>query len=377
MEYFLRAYSHMIADEVRMHAFERALAQAVRPGSVVADIGAGTGAISLAAARLGARKVYAIERDDVIEVARQIVGRNGLDERISCIQAPSGEVELPEPADVIVSDLRGVLPLYDGHITAVVDARSRFLASGGVQIAARDRLCAALAESSEEYSKNISVWEQDDFDLATARDLAVNSWWRVRFKGHELLSAPQTIGVIDYTTVTDPRFRGEAVFETRRTGTAHGVCVWSEMELAPEIGLSNAPGQPELIYGQAFFPLSRPLPLMSGDTVSFKLDATLVDDEYAFSWTTSASPSKGTPAAFTQSTVLGAVITPRRLQSSRSDFTPSLGPRGQAARRALELMDGGTTTGTIADTLVAENSELFPTRTDALRLVVEIVRCYG
>jgi hypothetical protein len=34
------------------------------------------------------------------------------------------------------------------------------------------------------------------------------------------------------------------------------------------IGFSNAPGEPELIYGNAYFPLSQPVPLQKGDTVT-------------------------------------------------------------------------------------------------------------
>ena len=55
--YGLSDYARMVADEVRMATYARALADAVRPGMVVADIGAGTGVLALMAAKLGARRV--------------------------------------------------------------------------------------------------------------------------------------------------------------------------------------------------------------------------------------------------------------------------------------------------------------------------------
>ena len=60
--YSIADYGAMIADDVRMGAFVRALRQAIKPGAVVIDIGTGTGIFALLACRFGARRVYAIER---------------------------------------------------------------------------------------------------------------------------------------------------------------------------------------------------------------------------------------------------------------------------------------------------------------------------
>ncbi len=62
----------MVADRHRTGAYVEALRRAVRPGSFVLDIGAGCGVFSLVACRLGARRVVAVEPDDVILVAREI-----------------------------------------------------------------------------------------------------------------------------------------------------------------------------------------------------------------------------------------------------------------------------------------------------------------
>ena len=90
----------MIADHVRMAAYEQALRRTVRPDSVVVDIGTGTGIFSLLACQFGARKVYAIEPDSAIEVAREIAAANGYQDRITFIQDLSTAVTLPEGADV-------------------------------------------------------------------------------------------------------------------------------------------------------------------------------------------------------------------------------------------------------------------------------------
>ena len=76
--YTVADYGAMIVDPVRMDRYARALEQAVRPDAVVVDIGTGTGIFALLACRFGARRVYAIEPDDVIQVAREIAGANAI-----------------------------------------------------------------------------------------------------------------------------------------------------------------------------------------------------------------------------------------------------------------------------------------------------------
>jgi len=69
-----------------------------------------------------------------------------------------------------------------------------------------------------------------------------------------------------------------------KSGTAHGLSIWFDATLAPGIQFSNAQGLPELIYGQAFFPLSAPVSLAPGDTVSVTIQAFLVSGDYIWRW---------------------------------------------------------------------------------------------
>src|SRR5919197_1335248 len=102
--YSVAAYGEMIADEGRMQAYSRALQHAISPASVVVDLGAGTGILSLLACRYGARKVYAVEPSSAIAIAEETAHANGFGDRIQCIQAHSTEIHLPEKADVILDD---------------------------------------------------------------------------------------------------------------------------------------------------------------------------------------------------------------------------------------------------------------------------------
>ena len=193
----------MNADEVRMRAYSRALEHAVRRDSVVIDIGAGTGILSLLACRYGARKVYSIEPTSAIEVARETARANGFADRVECICALSTETRLREKADVIVSDLRGALPLFGRHLPSIIDARRRFLAPGGRLIPQRDLLWAAVVEAPADYDRLTSRWVRQHFGLNmdAASQIATNRWKKVRIKADQLLSRPYCWSTMDYLTV--------------------------------------------------------------------------------------------------------------------------------------------------------------------------------
>src|SRR5579863_7388717 len=120
--YSLAGYGEMIADRVRMEAYARALRQTVKPGSVVLEIGTGPGIFAILACQLGAGRVIAIESDEIIQLARENAAINHCADRIEFIEDLSTNVTLPAKADVIVSDLRGVVPLYGRHLPSIVDA---------------------------------------------------------------------------------------------------------------------------------------------------------------------------------------------------------------------------------------------------------------
>jgi ribosomal protein L11 methylase PrmA len=71
-----------LADANRMRALRSAIDATVKPGDVVIDVGTGTGVLALMACAAGARRVYAIERGPIIELARKIVAANGCRDRV-------------------------------------------------------------------------------------------------------------------------------------------------------------------------------------------------------------------------------------------------------------------------------------------------------
>jgi protein arginine N-methyltransferase 1 len=372
----------MINDRVRMEAYVRALHQAVRPGAVVLDLGAGLGVFALLACRFGARRVYAVEPANALQVARDLAAANGWADRVEFIQELSTRVDLPERADVIISDLRGVLPLFAHHLPAIVDARRRLLAPEGTLIPQCDTLWSAVVQAADRFKTYLPP-EGDGcygLDLGAVRCLLTSTWSKARLTPEQLLVEPQPWATLDYTSLEEPGARGEATWTVSRAGTGHGLAVWFDTVLAPGVGFSTGPAAPEAIYGAAFFPWSEPVDLGVGDRVSVALHANLVGNEYQWSWDTNVLGG-GRPgrvkADFRQATFYGTPLALGRLRKRAASHVPALGEDGRIDCLVLGLMDGGTSLDAVAHAVQAHFPQRFPSWQSALDRVGNLSEQYS
>jgi protein arginine N-methyltransferase 1 len=322
----------MFVDKARIGAYAKALQQKITSESVVVDIGAGTGIFSLLACMYGARRVYAVEPNGAIQLARDIAEANGFADRIVCFQDLSTNVTIEEPADVVISDLSGVLPYHERNIASVIDARRRLLAPAGQLIPQEDRLRAVVVEAPDAYNKLTAPWGTDfrGLDMSAGRKLALNTWGGLPDKPFRLLSEPLTLAKIDYETVEDPNLSAATEWIVTSDGTGHGVTAWFDRTVSPGIEISNAPGAAESVdvsrvYGRAFLPWEEPVLLHKGDAVFFKLRAVLIGEDYTWAWETRVQAyhnDKTTRARFWQASILGEALTPETLKRQRGDFIP-------------------------------------------------------
>ena len=105
----------------------------IRLGDTVADLGAGSAVLSIAAAKLGAARVTAVEIDpDAIGNAEENIAANGVSDRVEVIEGDAGTLlSLLAPvrvvlANIISSVLIPLLPVIRGSL----DAHGQAILSG-------------------------------------------------------------------------------------------------------------------------------------------------------------------------------------------------------------------------------------------------------
>jgi protein arginine N-methyltransferase 1 len=379
----LADFGGMIADRVRIDAHAAALRRVVTPTSVVLDIGAGTGIMSLLACKAGARRVYAVEPSGAVQILAAAARDNGFADRVVVLQQRSTDVTLPERADVIISDLRGVLPPYGSHFADIEDARRRLLAPGGRLLPTRDILCLAVISAPDAFERARDVWRSapQGLDLRSALPFVDNTIAKCRARSDQLLCRPVTWASVHYPSLAGRAVRGSGDCAITRDERAHGLLVWFDTELVDGIGYSNAPGAADGIYGQIFFTWPEAVALRAGDRVAFEVRADPIGSDYLWTWATEINRGSGAAAAavtrFRQSTFNSSPPSRESLSRRGPAFAPGLSPGGIETLEVLEGMRAGRTIGELSRQLLAAHPQRFPSPDHAHGFVAEIVERYG
>ncbi|KAK3249411.1 hypothetical protein CYMTET_41159, partial [Cymbomonas tetramitiformis] len=150
------AYLDMLSDHKRNVAYHAALKEAVAPGSSVLDIGTGTGLLAMMAARVNdsaAQRVFACETfPPMRRLARKLIGENDLMDRITLVDKRSDDMgvgpdlDLPIPADVLVTEIFDSELLGEGLLPTLRDAVGRLVKPGGAIIPAAATVYAQVVE---------------------------------------------------------------------------------------------------------------------------------------------------------------------------------------------------------------------------------------
>lgn len=385
--YSLAGFGEMLADTTRRTAYAEALRRALCPdglpnGRSVLEIGTGPGVFALLAAQLGAREVVALETHEVIALGRQLARANGLGEQVRFTRIASTDYQPEQPADVIVSDLRGVLPLQGSHLATIVDARTRLLAPDGILIPTRDRLWASLVTAPATYQDMLAGFSDHfDLDLGSARALLTHGMSRITLDLSQCLTEPACWATLDYRHCRDEPVHGAVEWQLARAGTAHGIAVWFDTELLPGIGFDAGPEGPGTLYRQVLLPFPEPIVVAIGDAVRVQLDASRQGEDYQWRWRTTLTGAAGssrhdTCQVFDQSTFEGMIFDPERLARRASTWQPARNPNAESTRFVLDRMDGKTDLETLARAL----REQFPERfspTTALAFAADMAELYG
>lgn len=274
----------MICDRVRTGAFQRAIESVVRPGDVVLDVGAGSGILSVFAARAGAARVYAVERTSAAVLAQEIAAANGVAEIVQVIHGDVTDVELPERVDVIVSEWLGGFGIDEGMLVPVIVARDRWLKPGGVMIPrlvmawaalVHDRYLAEMVEFLRDSPYGLRF---DDLVEKTVNEIIYSGTFR-HLAAHDRRSEASQLWTTDASLIplqqAQAPHEAETLLPVRGYGTANALALWFSAQLAPGVSLSVGPGDPPTHWGMTTAPLRGPVQLTPGMVVRARVRTAL------------------------------------------------------------------------------------------------------
>jgi precorrin-6B methylase 2 len=250
-----------LSDSRRQRAFRAALRAAVRPGCAVLDIGSGTGIWALEAARLGAARVVAVEREPLLlPVIERLARENGVADRVQVVGGDSRRVRLPGRFDVVVAELIGHQG-FDEHLVPVMaDARRRFLRPGGRLVPQAVALVAApvalRGPGALGTLRGPAALAANGLRLGALRELTVHCPRVVHGGALRTLTPPAVLLRVDLRRAHDRAGRDElrGRFEVDDLARVDGLAVWVEVTLARGNTLSTRAGTH---WSPTFFPVER------------------------------------------------------------------------------------------------------------------------
>ncbi|MEM2141688.1 MAG: 50S ribosomal protein L11 methyltransferase [Candidatus Thorarchaeota archaeon] len=265
----------LLSHRSRITKFRRAMEEVVTERSLVVDLGTGSGVLAMMAARMGARRVIAVDVEaESIRYAQLAARRNGLESRIEFVVCHFEDFVPDEPADIVVCEMLDSALLVEQQVPAVRHSLRRVLRRGGVM----------LPRWASVYMVPVSC---------------AQLWERFHVDGLEFPPVPQTIDrgisvdladlqqvlTIDFNSSEIPTVV-DAVLDFRivQEGLCHGLLALLEAGLSHDIRLQMEDGWRELLL-----PFSRPCHLypgqhlkvyiryVPGDVSSLNLDYELAD----------------------------------------------------------------------------------------------------
>ena len=284
-EYFVYdelLYHAMTNDHRRNESYKVAIRRAVKD-KVVVEVGTGQEAIlARFCVEAGALRVYAIELlESTYLKAKACIEHLGLTDRIIVIHGNATEVQLPELADVCVSEIVGPIGGSEGASILINDAW-RFLKPHGVMIPERtatriaalslpDQMMASpqFSEAGAPYVDKVFAHRGYKFDL------------RLCLRGvtyEDLISDVGTLEDLDHQRgMTAPAYEREEHLTITRSGRIDGFLVWLNLYTAGDEMIDIL--RHEHCWLPVFFPAFYPgLEVLAGDRIEMRVRSTLCDN---------------------------------------------------------------------------------------------------
>ncbi|CAN5263890.1 hypothetical protein BH20ACT16_BH20ACT16_12140 [soil metagenome] len=369
----LQYHASLLGDRDRVDRFREAIHEVVRPGDVVVDIGTGTGLLAFFACQAGAARVFAIEEGPVVNLARELALLNGFADRVEFFDDLSYRVELPERADVLITETLWNFGMGEGMVGFLVDARRRLLKPYGRVIPAAVDLHIAPVQSNR-----LNAQLQDrppdrhGLDLSPVRLYMVNNVHMPHLDAGGFLSKPALLISNELDESATPDFDVTVNVASTRSGVMHGICGWFSSRLSPGVVLHTEPPSTDSSWAHAFFPMQDPVRVLPGDAITIRIDT--ADNGSVWRWRVDVRRAGKAIGAYDQVSSAGF---PKDRHAPGGATPPKTTLDGEVTGWVLRAMDGTRSLAQLEADVLECFGNRFTRTEDALDLVRDAVKTHG
>ncbi len=274
----------MLADQQRTDGYRKAIFELVQENDTVLDFGAGTGILSFFAAQKTRAAVHALEKTNMIRVAKNLAESNGF-ENIRFHHGDHEQLALDHHVEVIVCERMGNFGLTENMIPELIVLRDRHLKPDGIMIPARIRLKAGLI--TDESGLGNALFLKDNpygIDFSFVADWPLYSVSTSSLKNGQIHDQVMTLEEMDMKTIQNaPReLNGELILSSELK--IFGLCGWFEADLSDSVSIATGPMDPKTHWAQLVFPLKTPLHAKKGDRVSVQILPQYMEKNITWMW---------------------------------------------------------------------------------------------
>src|SRR5262245_42166115 len=228
----LYLHEQMLADAVRLRAYQAAIQRYVTSQDCVVDIGTGTGVLAFFATAKTPRKVYALDHSEkMLAYAKATAEANGI-AAVTFVASKSHRFRPAESIDVIIQEQMGIALFDERMVETILDVRDRCLKPGG----------RILPAKFEFYLEPVQLLEQERIPLIQEQrvrgfrfmqtSIPPRSAYHFReiYPGDVefLLCDPKPVFTFDLTTLALEQIpkRFSVSKPIMRPGQADGICIY-------------------------------------------------------------------------------------------------------------------------------------------------------
>lgn len=271
----------MIQDRVRTLAYKKAIEKNVKNNNIVLDIGCGTGILSFFAVKKGCKKVYAVDKSDIIDSAKEIAKLNKLEDRIEFTKEDILKFKPREKIDVLIHDQIGSFIWNEDIISKVAYIRDNFLKKDSTIIPYKIDLYLVPTDYRSDLEKSMFFWSRKKYGMnfsSLGTKLFMQKIGKaiypsiIKFRDAKtFLCTEKLVYTIDLRKEVKIPRKIVTSFRLEKNSRLRGMCMFFKVYLDENNIFSTRPKKLDTHWGQIFLPCFKEKVIRQSSSLNFVL----------------------------------------------------------------------------------------------------------